>query len=105
MMVSPYLKCPSLFEIYPLISENLPFFHRLTIRVFRFPSSLTMMHFCITHCAHWTPLVLQAKDVVHAHSLSSCSCLFCQTGSISEVFSTYYCTLGQKDTIEKSGVV
>ena len=29
-----------------------------TLRVFRFPPALTMMHLCITQCTYWTPLVI-----------------------------------------------
>jgi len=42
------------FEMCPLILKIYVFL--LTLRVFRFPPTLTMMHLRITQCTYWTPL-------------------------------------------------
>ena len=64
---SPYLLCfstfPSTFPprfakiiISPLLLQISPVFLH-SLRVFRFPPTLTMMHLCITQCTYWTPLL------------------------------------------------
>jgi len=50
IIISPtfFAKLPSVFEKFTC------FLH--TLCVFRFPPTLTMMHFCIAQYTHWTPL-------------------------------------------------
>src|SRR6218665_1650900 len=38
----------------PVFDKFTCFLH--TLRVFRFPPTLTMMHLCITQCTYWTPV-------------------------------------------------
>src|SRR6218665_1994866 len=45
---------PTLTNFPPLLDKFTCFLH--TLRVFRFPPTLTMMHLCITQCTYWTPL-------------------------------------------------
>src|SRR6218665_3852964 len=40
---------------FPLLFEKFTYFLH-TLCAFRFPSTLTMMHLCITQCTYWTPL-------------------------------------------------
>ena len=48
---------PLLWQIPPLFYTNSrAFYIGPTLRVFRFPPTLTMMHLCITQCTYWTPL-------------------------------------------------
>jgi len=51
-----------------------------TLCVFRFPSTLTMMHLCITQCTYWTPLLtivvlfcLSYRQSMSFCKLSQCS--------------------------------
>src|SRR6218665_1184860 len=47
---------PTLTNFPPVLDKFTCFLH--TLRVFRFPPTLTMMHLCITQCTYWTPLYL-----------------------------------------------
>src|SRR6218665_2191228 len=46
---------PLLLKIPPLFKKFTCFL--LTFFVFCVPSTLTMMHLCITQCTYWTPLI------------------------------------------------
>ena len=74
--MSPYFPCFSTFP--PLFRENYYFLPTLTnfppvldkftrflhtLRVFRFPPTLTMMHLYITQCTYWTPLDTTANNL------------------------------------------
>src|SRR6218665_3879216 len=48
---------PRTFANFPLISVKFAFFCLLYV-FFVSPSTLTMMHLCITQCTYWTPLKL-----------------------------------------------
>ena len=50
---------PLLSKIFPPVFEKFTCFLH-TLCVFRFPSTLTMMHVCITQCTYWTPLYITA---------------------------------------------
>ena len=63
--ISPYFPCfstlPPCFAKFFISPTFKSFPHKFTcflhtLRVFRFPPTLTMMHLCITQCTHWTPL-------------------------------------------------
>src|SRR6218665_3086097 len=49
-----YYVPPTLTKLPPVLHKFTCFLH--TLRVFRFPPTLTMMHLCITQCTYWTPL-------------------------------------------------
>src|SRR6218665_3951559 len=50
-----YYSPPTLTTFPPVLHKFTCFLH--TLRVFRFPTTFTMMHLCITQCTYWTPLV------------------------------------------------
>src|SRR6218665_1370456 len=45
---------PYFNKFSPVLDKFTCFLH--TLRVFRFPPTLTMMHLCIIQCTYWTPL-------------------------------------------------
>ena len=49
IIISPY------FDKFPPVLDKFTCLLH-TLRVFRFPPTLTVMHLCITQCTYWTPL-------------------------------------------------
>jgi len=56
-LVPRKLLFPPTLKNFPPVFEQFTCFLR-TLRVFRFPPTLTMMHLCITQCTYWTPLIV-----------------------------------------------
>ena len=54
--ISRKLFFPTLFKLPPVFAKFTCCLHSCTLYVFRFSSSLTMIHLCITQCTYWTPL-------------------------------------------------
>src|SRR6218665_320708 len=53
--VSQKILFPPILTNFPLFSKNSPAFYVL-FAYFVSPSTLIMMHLCITQCTYWTPL-------------------------------------------------
>src|SRR6218665_907625 len=60
-----YYFLPALTIFPPLLHKFTCFLH--TFRVFHFPPTFTMMHFCITQCTYWTPLFVTGGSMTTPH--------------------------------------